>query len=66
MFCNLIGLEQWYFSLIWNTYKWKLQTLCGKQYEQIIAFTLVCSVSKPLSEHEAEVDLVLIQTSFLL
>ena len=19
-FCNLIGLEQWYFSLIWNTY----------------------------------------------
>ena len=27
-FCNLIGLEQWYFSLIWNTYMWKLQTLC--------------------------------------
>ena len=25
-FCNLIGLEQWYFSLIWNTYMWKLQT----------------------------------------
>ena len=24
-FCNLIGLEQWYFSLIWNTYMWKLQ-----------------------------------------
>ena len=19
-FCDLIGLEQWYFSLIWNTY----------------------------------------------
>ena len=28
-FCNLIGLEQWYFSLIWNTYMWKLQTSCG-------------------------------------
>ena len=28
-FCNLIGLERWYFSLIWNTYMWKLQTLCG-------------------------------------
>ena len=25
-FCHLIGLEQWYFSLIWNTYMWKLQT----------------------------------------
>ena len=23
--CNLIGLEQWYFNLIWNTYMWKLQ-----------------------------------------
>ena len=23
-FFNLIGLEQWYFSLIWNTYHWKL------------------------------------------
>ena len=21
-FCNLIGLEKWYFSLIWNTYMW--------------------------------------------
>ena len=28
-FCNLIGLEQGYFSLIWNTYMWKLQTFCG-------------------------------------
>ena len=28
-FYNLIGLEQWYFSLIWNTYMWKLQTFCG-------------------------------------
>ena len=28
-FCNLIGLEQLYFSLIWNTYMWKLQTFCG-------------------------------------
>ena len=28
-FCNLIGLEQWYFSLIWNTYMWKLQNYCG-------------------------------------
>ena len=27
-FCNLIGLEPWYFSLIWNTYMWKLQTVC--------------------------------------
>ena len=25
-FCDLIGLEQWYFSLIWNSYLWKLQT----------------------------------------
>ena len=22
-FCSLIGLEQWYFSSIWNTYMWK-------------------------------------------
>ena len=28
-FCNVIGLEQWYFSLISNTYMWKLQTICG-------------------------------------
>ena len=28
-FCNLIGLEQWYFTLIWNTYMWKLQTFAG-------------------------------------
>ena len=28
-FCKLIGLEQWYFSLIWITYMWKLQNLCG-------------------------------------
>ena len=28
-FCNLIVLEQWYFSLIWKTYMWKLQTFCG-------------------------------------
>jgi len=26
--CSLIGLEQWYFSLVWNTYMWKLQTFC--------------------------------------
>ena len=28
-FCNLIGLEQWYFSLIWNTHRWKLQPFVG-------------------------------------
>ena len=28
-YCNFIGLQQWYFSLIWNTYMWKLQTFCG-------------------------------------
>ena len=28
-FCNLFGSEQWCFSLIWNTYMWKLQTFCG-------------------------------------
>ena len=28
-FYNLIGLEQWYFSLMWNAYMWKLQTFCG-------------------------------------
>ena len=28
-FSNLIGLEQWHFSLIWNTYMWKLQIFCG-------------------------------------
>ena len=28
-FCNLIGLEQRYFSLIWNTYMWKLQPFAG-------------------------------------
>ena len=35
-FCNLIGLEQWYFSLIWNTYMWKLQTFCDiSKFSQI-------------------------------
>ena len=28
-FCNLIGLEQGYFSLIWNAYMWKLQPFAG-------------------------------------
>ena len=28
-FCNLIGLDHWCFSLIWNTYMWKLQNHCG-------------------------------------
>ena len=28
-FCNFIGSEQRYFSLIWHTYMWKLKTLCG-------------------------------------
>ena len=37
-FCNLIGLGQWYFSLIWNTYMWKLQNLCEYEYKQIIAW----------------------------
>ena len=40
-FCNLIGLEQWYFSLIWNTYMWKLQTFCGWWYKQTIAWFVV-------------------------
>ena len=26
--CNLTGLQLRYFSLIWNTYMWKLQNLC--------------------------------------
>ena len=29
IFCNLTGLEQYYFSKIWHTYMWKLQSLCG-------------------------------------
>ena len=37
-FCNSIGLEQWYFRIIWNTYMWKLQTFCGYLYKQIIAW----------------------------
>ena len=28
-FDNLVGVEQWYFSLIRNTYMRKLQTFCG-------------------------------------
>ena len=36
-FFNFIGLEQLYFSLIWNTYMRKLQTFCGESYKQIIA-----------------------------
>ena len=28
-FFNLVGLEQWYFSLIWNTCMWKIQNVCG-------------------------------------
>ena len=42
-FPNLIGLEQWYFSLIWNTYMWKLQTFSGSQYKEIIAW-FVCDI----------------------
>ena len=30
--------EQWYFSLIWYTYMWKLETFCGQWYRQIIAW----------------------------
>ena len=26
-YCNSIALEQWDFSLIWNTYMWKLITI---------------------------------------
>ena len=37
-FCILIGLEQWYFTLICNTYMWKLQTFCGKYYKHIKAW----------------------------
>ena len=38
-FCNLIGLEQWHFSLIWNTYVWKLHSLLLREwYKQIIAW----------------------------
>ena len=37
-FCNLIGFEQWYLRLIWNTYMWKLQAFCEKKYKQIIAW----------------------------
>ena len=29
-FCSLIGLEQWYFSLIWNNCMWKLQIFWGQ------------------------------------
>ena len=28
-FCYLIGLERWFFSLIWNIYMLKLQTFAG-------------------------------------
>ena len=37
-FCNLIGLEQEHFSLIWDTHMWKLKNLCGYEYKQIIAW----------------------------
>ena len=37
-FCNLIGLEQCYFSLIWNTYMWILQPFAGSSKKQIIAW----------------------------
>ena len=35
-FCSLIGLEQWYFSLIWETYMWKLQPFAGSSINKII------------------------------
>ena len=38
LYYNLIALEQWYFSIIWNTYMWKLQNYCGWLYKQIIAW----------------------------
>ena len=34
-FCNLIGLEQWYFNLIWNNYMWKLHLLWVVAYFEI-------------------------------
>ena len=40
-FCNLSGLEQWYFSLPWNTYMWKLQNLFGLYFKQIIAWLVL-------------------------
>ena len=32
-YCNLIGLEQWYFSLIWNAYMWKLHPKDSKFFD---------------------------------
>ena len=28
-FYNLSGVEQWYFSLIWNTWMWKFEPFVG-------------------------------------
>ena len=52
-FCNLIGLERWYFSLIWNTYMWKLQTFCdiSKLSQISLAYGLVKLRSTILKYH---------------
>ena len=44
-FCNLIGLERWYFSLIWNTYMWKLQTFVGSSISNNSMDAIDCSQS---------------------
>ena len=36
-----LRIEQWYFSLIWNTDMWKLQTFAGSSIKQIIAWFVV-------------------------
>ena len=35
-FFNLIGLEQSYFCLIWNTYMWKLQTFASSRRQWFV------------------------------
>ena len=43
---NLTGLEQWYFSLIWNAYMWNYKTFAGSSiYKKIIAW-FVRDISK--------------------
>ena len=54
-FCDLIGQERWYFSLIWNTYIWKLQTFVGSSISNNCMDAIDCSQS-PIFRKIVEIE----------
>ena len=54
-FRDVIGLERWYFSLIWNTYMWKLQTFVGSSISNNSMDAIDCSQS-PIFRKIVEIE----------